>query len=152
MANVEAIYTLTYSYPELAGKFLTRNALRGGSQDPRGMLRSVMRWLSVAFGDEYDVHGIAIGKESDDWAIRYYGSATRVLVMRDGRIRVSSADAERDMGEMAKSLDLVVRDVVCRNVTARAARCAMAGKIQASKPGRVKGSPFPQWAFQVKRA
>lgn len=84
-------------------------------------LNRITEWIKLEDPKGYDPSNIRLGNDDDNFYLSYYGNGMLYRIMKDGRVRMESADAtdmmKRQYDEFARLIDTIIID----ELTARTA-------------------------------
>lgn len=86
---------------------------------PTGAFRRFVMWIKSEDPKGFDAHRIQIGNRNTPYFLSYYNNGMLYRIMRDGRVRMESADATNMMDRSYKEFCGIVDMILADELTAR---------------------------------
>lgn len=108
--------------------------------NPQGAYTRIANWIKEENPAEFNVSHLLIGEDSDTWYVSYYMNGMLYRIMKDGRVKMESADAKDMMqnqyDEFCKLIDMIcIDELSLRFMLAVNAGCRADGiAVQGSRP------------------
>lgn len=92
----------------------SQSRLKQTRNSPTGALQRFCMWLKSEDPKGFDLNRVQIGGSSSPYFLSYYNNGMLYRIMRDGRVRMESADAtnmmERSYKEFCGIVDMILAD------------------------------------------
>ena len=136
----EKITSFKLSKREASRMIFSPKTLYDTRNDSDGPMQTIISWMKLEIGGRFDISNMRVGSNNSSYSVLYYHSGMLYVVDKNGRARVSGADADILYTYVEKDMQRMLDGIISVEISKMIMQAVERNGINVGKSKQVRGS------------